>query len=389
MLEKTRTSVFSLVRSSRKAQISVTLLTVVFIVASVFLLKAKTFTVEIDGGKQSLTTLHSSVGVALERSKLGIYPEDIVEPNRGTLVSKGLEVKVTRSVPVELTVDGQLYSGRTTAPTVGEALEDLSNRLGLNLKVTDEVNIDRESIMAADAKLEVRRAVPIKVQVDAQEINTYLAPRTVEEALEKLEIVLSEKDKVSLPMNHMLEAEDEIRVVRVEEKVETIKSEVPYQTVAQAGDFPVGLPDRIVTRGTSGEHEQVVKITLEDGKEVSRQVLRQEVLRAPVTQVVSRGSQTKVSRGGQTIEFKRAYLMRATAYSGGGVTATGHNVRYGTIAVDPRVIPLGTKVYVEGYGEATALDTGGAIKGNRVDLYMNTEAAAWSWGVRSVVVYVK
>ncbi|MGE4271885.1 MAG: ubiquitin-like domain-containing protein [Desulfitobacterium sp.] len=389
MLEKTRTSVFSLVRSSRKAQISVTLLTVVFIVASVFLLKAETFTVEIDGGKQSLTTLHSSVGVALERSKLGIYPEDIVEPNRDTLVSKGLEVKVTRSVPVELTVDGQLYSVRTTASTVGEALEDFSNRLGLNLKVTDEVNIDRESIMAADAKLEVRRAVPIKVQVDAQEINTYLAPRTVEEALEKLEIVLSEKDKVSLPMNHMLEAEDEIRVVRVEEKVETIKSEVPYQTVAQVGDFPVGLPDRIVTRGTSGEHEQIVKITLEDGKEVSRQVLRQEVLRAPVTQVVSRGSQTKVSRGGQTIEFKRAYLMRATAYSGGGVTATGHNVRYGMIAVDPRVIPLGTKVYVEGYGEATALDTGGAIKGNRVDLYMNTEAAAWSWGVRSVVVYVK
>ncbi|AGA67611.1 hypothetical protein Desdi_0038 [Desulfitobacterium dichloroeliminans LMG P-21439] len=389
MLEKTRTSVFSLVRSSRKAQISVTLLTVAFIVASVFLLKAETITVEIDGGKQSLTTLHSSVGKALERSKLGIYPEDIVEPNRDTLVSKGLEVKITRSIPIELTVDGQLYSVRTTAPTVGASLEDLSNRLGLNLKVTDEVNIDRESIMVADAKLEVRRAVPIKVQVDAQEIDTYLAPRTVEEALEKLEIVLGEKDKVSLPMNHVLEAEDEIRVVRVEEKVETIKSEVPFQTVAQTADFPVGLPDRIVTRGASGEHEQVVKITLEDGKEVSRQVLRQEVLRAPVTQVVSRGSQTKVSRGGQTFEFKRAYLMRATAYSGGGITATGHNVRYGVIAVDPRVIPLGTEVYVEGYGEATALDTGGAIKGNRVDLYMNTEAAAWTWGVRSVVVYVK
>lgn len=389
MLEKTRTSVFSLVRSSRKAQISVTLLTIAFIVASVLLVKAKTITVEIDGGTQSLTTLYSTVGGALEHSKLGIYSEDIVVPNRETLINKGLEIKITRSVPVELVVDGQTYMARTPAPTLGEALVDLSNRLGLDLKVTDEVNLNRESNMVADAKLEVRRAVPIKVKVDGKEINTYLAPRTVEEALEKLEIALGEKDKVSLPMNHTIEAEDEIQVVRVEEKIETVTSEIPYQTVSQPANFPVGLPDKLVTKGVSGEHEQVVKITLEDGVEVERQVLKQEVLRAPVNQVVSRGSQTTISRGGQTIQFKRAYLMRASAYSGGGRTATGHEVRYGMIAVDPRVIPLGSEVYVDGYGEAVALDTGGAIKGNRVDLYMNTEEAAWSWGVRSVVVYVK
>jgi 3D (Asp-Asp-Asp) domain-containing protein len=81
--------------------------------------------------------------------------------------------------------------------------------------------------------------------------------------------------------------------------------------------------------------------------------------------------------------------MRASAYSGGGSTATGHEVRWGVVAVDPKVIPLGSQLYVDGYGEAVALDTGGAIKGNRVDLYMNTEEAAQSWGVRSVIVYVK
>ncbi|SHN70230.1 ubiquitin-like domain-containing protein [Desulfitobacterium chlororespirans] len=389
MLEKTRTSVFSLVRSSRKAQISVTLLTVAFIVASVFLLKAKTITVEIDGGTQSLTTLYSTVGAALEHSRLGIYPEDIVEPNRETGIAKGLEIKITRSLPVELTVDGEAYPARTPAPTVGEALVDLSNRLGLDLKVTDEVNLHREAVLVADAKLEVRRAVPVKVKVDGKEIDTYLAPRTVEEALDKLDIALNEKDKVSLPMKHMIEAEDEIQVVRVEEKIETMTNEIPYQTVAQSADFPIGLPDKVVTKGVNGQHEQTMKITMEDGVEVAREVLQQEVLRAPVNQVVSRGAQTTISRGGKTIEFKRAYLMRASAYSGGGRTATGHNVRYGVIAVDPRVIPLGTEVYVDGYGEAVALDTGGAIKGNRVDLYMNTEDACWSWGVRSVVVYVK
>ena len=243
--------------------------------------------------------------------------------------------------------------------------------------------------MVADAKLEVRRAVPLKVKVDGEEIDTYLAPRTVKEALEKLEIALGKKDKVSLPLEHVIEAGDEIQVVRVEEKIETITSEIPYQVIAQPADFPVGLPDKIVTKGINGEHQQVLKITYEDGVEVAREVLKQQIIREPVNQVVSRGTQTTISRGGKTIQFKRAYIMRATAYTGGGRTATGAEARYGVIAVDPRVIPLGSKVYVEGYGEAVALDTGGAIKGNRIDIYLNTEEACRNWGVRSVVVYVQ
>lgn len=389
MIEKTRTEVFSLVRSSRKAQISVALLTVVLVVASVLLFKAKTIQVDVDGNKTRLTTIDSTVGGALKHSRLGIFPEDIVEPDRTTLVSKDLEIKITRSMPVKLTVDGQTYNTRTPAPTVGEAIQDLSNRLGLDLKETDEVNLDRKEAIVADAELNVQRAVPIKVKVDGKELDTYLAPRTVEEALKKLEVVLNEKDKVSLPLDQMIKADDQIQVVRVTEKIENVKSEIPYQIVAQPADFPVGLPDRVMKKGANGEHEQVIKVMFEDGKEVERLVLQQQVLRAPVNQVVSRGAQTTISRGGQTIQFKRAYLMRASAYSGGGMTATGHDVHWGVIAVDPKVISLGTQLYVDGYGEAVALDTGGAIKGNRVDLYMNSEEAAQSWGVRSVIVYVK
>lgn len=389
MIEKTRTKVLFLVRSSRKAQISLALLTVVLVVASVLLFKAKTIQIEVDGSKTSLTTISSTVGGALKHSRLGIFPEDIVEPDPTTLVGKGLEIKITRSTPVKLTVDGQTFTVRTPAPTVGEAIQDLSDHLRLDLKETDEVNLDRDERIVADAEIKVQRAVPIKVKVDGKELDTYLAPRTVEEALKRLEIVLSEKDRVSLPLEQMIKGEDQIQVVRVTEKIENVKSEIPYQLVTQPAEFAVGLPDRVVKRGSNGEHEQVVQVTFEDGKETERQILHQQVLRAPENQVVSRGAQTTISRGGQTIQFKRAYLMKASAYSGGGVTATGHNVHWGVIAVDPRVISLGTKLYVDGYGEAVALDTGGAIKGNRVDLYMNTEEAAWSWGVRSVIVYVK
>jgi uncharacterized protein YabE (DUF348 family) len=389
MIEKTRTKAFYLVRSSRKAQISVALLTVFLVAATVLLFKAKTIHVEVDGHKTSLTTIYSTVDGALEHSRLGIFPEDIVEPNRSTLVSKELEIKITRSLPVKLTVDGQTYNARTPAPTVGEAILDLSNRLGLDLKETDEVDVERKAPLVASAELNVLRSVPLQVKIDGKEFNTYLAPRTVAETLKKLEIVLNEKDKVSLPLDQTVKANDLIQVVRVTEKIENVKSDIPYQIIAQPADFPIGLPDRLVKKGTNGEHEQIVRVTYEDGKEAERQILKQQVLRAPVNQVVSRGSQTSISRGGKTIQFKRAYLMRATAYSGSGRTATGHEVSWGTIAVDPRVIPLGSDLYVDGYGEGVALDTGGAIKGNRVDLYMNTEEAALSWGVRSVVVYVK
>ncbi|MDE8692446.1 3D domain-containing protein, partial [Faecalibacterium sp. DFI.5.82] len=75
-----------------------------------------------------------------------------------------------------------------------------------------------------------------------------------------------------------------------------------------------------------------------------------------------------------------------------GVTATGINLKANknakVIAVDPNVIPLGTKVHVEGYGEATAADTGGAIKGNKIDVFVPSKSDAINWGVRTVKVKV-
>ena len=82
----------------------------------------------------------------------------------------------------------------------------------------------------------------------------------------------------------------------------------------------------------------------------------------------------------------------ATAYypgpgiEGGPITATGHKVRRGVIAVDPRIIPLFTRVYVEGYGEAIALDTGGNIKGYHIDLAFNCRSEMNEWGKKRVKI---
>jgi len=363
---------------------------VFLIVAGTLVFRAKTIETHIDGQTVLVTTIFGTVGQALAHSNLESYPEDIVNPPRDTLVTKGLEVEVTRSIPVHLMVDEQTFMTRTPAKTVGEALVDLSERYGLQIKDVDEVNILRTEAVTNQMEIKVQRAIPILVRADGKDIDTYMAPRTVSAALTKLGIVLGMKDKVSQPLDHMLVPNEQVQVVRVAERIDTIKSEIPFQSVTQAADYPVGLPDKVISRGSNGLQEQTIRLTLEDGKEVDREILDQRVLTSPTNQVVSRGVQTSISRGGTTIQFRRAYVMRATAYCiPGGTTATGASVGWGVIAVDPSVISLGEKVYVEGYGQAQALDTGGAIKGNRIDLYMNSTEAALSYGVRNVMVYLQ
>lgn len=85
----------------------------------------------------------------------------------------------------------------------------------------------------------------------------------------------------------------------------------------------------------------------------------------------------------------RTITMEATAYNEpGGLTASGTRARVGAVAVDPNFIPLGTRLYIEGYGYATAEDTGGAVKGNIIDLYMNSESEVYNWGRRPVQVTI-
>ncbi len=93
---------------------------------------------------------------------------------------------------------------------------------------------------------------------------------------------------------------------------------------------------------------------------------------------------------GQVLEVPyEPIIMEATAYTWtGNKTATGTWPSRGTVAVDPEVIPLGTKLHIEGYGEAIAADTGGDIKGNRVDLYMESEDECWEFGRQPVEVVV-
>ena len=122
------------------------------------------------------------------------------------------------------------------------------------------------------------------------------------------------------------------------------------------------------------------------------------MLQAPVTEIIEIG--TKKPEAAATtagsingISYTAALQVQATGYTPydagcTGITATGTRAGYGTIAVDPSVIPLGTQLYIPGYGYGIAADTGGAIKGNKIDLCYETKSDAFSWGRRNVTIYI-
>ncbi len=113
-------------------------------------------------------------------------------------------------------------------------------------------------------------------------------------------------------------------------------------------------------------------------------------------QVAARAAAVSPSRGSSPVS-NRVITMVATGYDGcyecnkpyyGAPSYIGLPLRYGIVAVDPNVIPMGTRLYVEGYGEAIAADQGNAIKGNRIDLFFNSHQEALNWGKKTVKVTI-
>lgn len=118
-------------------------------------------------------------------------------------------------------------------------------------------------------------------------------------------------------------------------------------------------------------------------------VVKPQVKQVIPTTVIKTEPQVNTSESIQEFVPVRTMRMEATAYCLTTPTATGTIPAVGTVAVDPKVIPLYTKLYVVGYGDAVALDTGGDIKGNRIDLWFATEQEAISFGRRMITVIIK
>ncbi|MEG1500413.1 MAG: 3D domain-containing protein [Clostridiales bacterium] len=296
---------------------------------------------------------------------------------------------------VTLIIDGQSKLYQTQQNTVADFLEEQ----GIILDPCDNIDLDKDARLKDQQIIKITRSFDVIVVADSKEIKVRTVPLTVRGILEKADIEVGNMDKVSLPMDKLIQKSQTIWVSRVELKYfnEKVKVAVPVEK-RQDASLPKGTT-KVIKEGKAGLQEINWQYVIKNGQVAGKTKVSSKMLQAPQKKIVAYGTKALASRSGDPfntrnavaadLAAKKTVVVRATAYTHtGNRTRTGTWPKEGTIAVDPSVIPLGSYLYVEGYGYGRAEDTGGAIKGNRIDVFMDSEGACRQWGVKKVDVYV-
>jgi 3D (Asp-Asp-Asp) domain-containing protein len=243
--------------------------------------------------------------------------------------------------------------------------------------------------------VEIHRASPVTIEVDGGTIETRTQARTVAQLLSEAGIELLGKDRVLPGFDAEIVTGMTVQVTRVVEAWLIESEDIPFETLWRS-ESALELDQRRTDQpGELGVRQRRVRIVYENGEEKRRFVADEWVERQPATRILSYGTKI-VMREEETphgvIRYWRKIRMLATSYSPStagkpldhplfGITRLGWQATKGVVAVDPRLVNLGSKVYVPGYGFGTAADTGGMIKGRRIDLcYDDDNLVLWkSW----------
>lgn len=285
---------------------------------------------------------------------------------------------------------------------------------------------DRLSITTGElvngSTIVIDRAKGVTVKADGKEAVKYTAADSVEEAIKELNLPLGGEDRVSPALNTPVTEGMEVVITRVRTEVVESSEAVAFQVVEQKNADLAEGKTKVVKTGQEGQVVVRTAKVYEDGKLVGERVLEKTVSKPAVHQVVAIGTkkaevQTLTYNGkpteaeakvvqlnGKSVKVKRMLSnVTLTAYSadfastgkrkgddGYGITSSGAVVQEGrTIAVDPKVIPIGWWVYIEGIGFRRAEDTGSAVKGKKIDIYYDSEKYANRFGKKKgYTVYV-
>jgi 3D (Asp-Asp-Asp) domain-containing protein len=295
--------------------------------------------------------------------------------------------------------DGISQTLETRAATAGDLLVER----GIVPAPEDALNVAPASPIVDGETVVYRAAVPVTVTVDDQpphQLRT--AAATVADLMNQQGISWDGHDKISPAPTSVIANDIPISVEHRESWTEVVRRPIPPRTVKRwAYTLPVGTT-RVVQAGRDGVRETSYLVFRgTERSSLRRTTLASRVLRSPRPRILAEGigEYTALSQFASrsvlgTLKLASSALsMIATAYTadcGGcsGRTALGHRAGHGIVAVDPRVIPLGTRMYIPGYGKAVAGDTGGAIHGNRIDLGFNSTSAAYQFGRRPITVYL-
>lgn len=306
------------------------------------------------------------------------------------------------------------------------------------------------------SEITVRRNLSVYIDNCGKIMNVDVSAGTVKELLEQLSIALDQNTTVSVSLDAMVYDGMEIIVTRTVHTTEVYTKAIPYETTYyEDGTLPLGT-QVVVNEGRNGEMICTADVTYRNGVQVSRNVIKQILSRQTTPRIVLIGTADPVSDidfsqfapseeedydhedytpeeeyvpeneyipeepsyeeeeedtsapiigtntittpSGEVLTYVNTMIVEATAYTKTDAgcddwTATGTIARYGAIAVDPSVIPYGTRMYIVStdgqviYGYATAEDCGGAINGTRVDLYYDTYEECIQFGRRDCIIY--
>jgi uncharacterized protein YabE (DUF348 family) len=305
---------------------------------------------------------------------------------------------------ITVLVDGTPIKLTTYQKTFDSALKNAN----ITVAVKDKTDKALNSKIVDDDIITINRAIDLKVFVDDKELNINSAEKDISLMLITEKIALSPNDMVSPAIGTKLTKGMDITITRV--KTETIleKKAIDFKTVIKEDKNTLKSKSKVLQEGVKGEKTITLSVTYENGKEVTRKAIKETIVKEPTSKIIAQGtlSPIAISRG-QTSEkilslkapasSGKVLTVKATAYwadssnnvyTSSGKKAVRNPSGYSTIAVDPNVIPLGTKLYVEGYGYAVAADTGSGIKGNFIDVFFNTGREVSNWGVKYLKVQI-
>jgi 3D (Asp-Asp-Asp) domain-containing protein len=296
---------------------------------------------------------------------------------------------------VTVVVDGRALEMKTQASDVAALLREAK----VVVDAADVVTPALDSVLDSGDMVVVRHSVPVTLDLNGSRVPMDVVGETVADALVSAGADPGSNPDVTPASTERLEPGMTISVpdvfVRVTSREVTVATPVEYLKDAS---LPKG-ERRVVTTGSAGRKLQVFRMLVTNGREGTPVLSTEHTVEEPEARVVAVGTAREdatapgASADAEAPETGKRMRVEATGYSAAqpdlnDITATGAKAVRGVIAVDPRVIPLGTRVYVPGYGYAVAADTGGAIKGRRIDLCFDTVEECFQWGRRTVTIII-
>ncbi|MCD6520913.1 MAG: DUF348 domain-containing protein, partial [Anaerolineae bacterium] len=289
-----------------------------------------------------------------------------------------LRVFVRRAVPLQVREEGVNLVFFTTARTVERALREQ----GIPVYAQDRVYPGLDTRIVPGMQVFIERSRALTLEDGGRSFSLRTRAKTVAELLSERGLVLGEKDYVLPSLLAPIREGMHVAIMRVYEERYVEEIPIPFETRWEPDPEMEIDQHRVANWGHEGARRRQVLVRFENGREISRTVEAEWVVREPADRVIKYGTKIvirELETPSGPVKYWRKLRMLATSYNAPtagkpfdhpfyGITRIGWRARKGIIAVDPRVINLRQKMYVPGYGFGVAADTGSAIKWRRIDL---------------------